>query len=385
MNYATHEAMDKTLELAKALIARPSITPQDAGCQELLIERLEPLGFRIWRLRFGEVDNFWAERGGDAPVVAFAGHTDVVPPGSLAAWASDPFTPVVRDGRLYGRGAADMKSSLAAFVTAIEEFFERRPGHAGTIALLVTSDEEGVARDGTAHVVEWLEEQGKRIDYCIVGEPSSVKTLGDVIKIGRRGSLNGKLTVHGVQGHIAYPQRARNPIHLAAGAILELARTEWDRGHEPFPPTTFQISNIHGGTGADNVIPGELQLEFNLRYSPAVTDKELEQRIEAVLHRHALDYTLAWRLSGSPFLTRVGPLLDAARQALRAELSVEPELSTAGGTSDGRFIAATGAQVVEIGPSNGTIHQVNEHLPIAELEPLTRVYRRILELLLPAQ
>ncbi len=365
------------------LIARPSVSPRDAGCQELLIERLEPLGFRIWRLRFGEVDNLWAEHGSGAPLVAFAGHTDVVPPGPLAAWRSDPFTPMVHDGRLYGRGAADMKSSLAAFITAIEEFLALHPEHPGTIALLITSDEEGVARDGTAKVVEWLSGQEKRIDHCIVGEPSSLRTLGDVIKTGRRGSLNGRLSVRGIQGHIAYPDRTRNPIHMVAAVIQELVATEWDQGHEQFAPTSFQISNIHSGTGADNVVPGELELEFNLRYSPAVTDKELEQRIEAILQRHGLDYTLAWRLSGRPFLTRAGALIDAIRQALRSELAVAPQLSTGGGTSDGRFIAATGAEVVELGPFNGTIHQVDEYVPIDQPQRLARVYRHALELLLP--
>jgi succinyl-diaminopimelate desuccinylase len=364
------------------LIRRPSVTPQDAGCQNLLIERLEPLGFEVFRLRFGDVDNFWAQRGTETPLVALAGHTDVVPPGPRDRWQTDPFAPTIRDGRLYGRGAADMKSSLAAFVSAVQDYIGRYPDHHGSIGLLVTSDEEGVARDGTVRVVDWLGQQGKRIDHCIVGEPSSVTKLGDTIKIGRRGSLGGRLTVNGKQGHIAYPQHALNPIHAVMPALVELVNMEWDVGHENFPPTSFQISNIHAGTGADNVIPGKLEVQFNFRFSPALTDTDLEQRVETVLARHHLDYALEWRLSGRPFLTPTGVLVDAVRQALRTELALEPELSTSGGTSDGRFIAAAGAQVVELGPWNGTIHQVNECVPVADLPRLARVYSRILELLL---
>ena len=374
--------MDKTLALAIELIRRPSVTPTDAGCQDLLIERLEPLGFEISRLKFADVDNLWAQRGNKTPLVVFAGHTDVVPPGPRDKWDSDPFTPEVRDGFLYGRGAADMKSSLAAFITAIEHFLQHRPKTAGSIALLITSDEEGVAQNGTAKVVEWLHQQGKKIDYCIVGEPSSVNALGDVIKNGRRGSLNGRLSVRGVQGHIAYPQLAQNPIHLVAPALAELVSLRWDNGFENFPPTSFQISNMHAGTGADNVIPGQLDIEFNFRYSPAVTDAELRQRTESLLRRHQLDYALSWRLSGKPFLTPAGTLVNAVRQALRSELQREAELSTAGGTSDGRFIAPTGAQVVEVGPVNATIHKVNERVCVTDLDALARVYATTLGLLL---
>jgi succinyl-diaminopimelate desuccinylase len=374
--------VDETLALAMELVRRPSVTPADAGCQELLIERLQPLGFEISRLKFGDVDNLWAQRGNQAPLVVFAGHTDVVPPGPRDSWHSDPFTPELRDGFLYGRGAADMKSSLAAFVTAIKHFVRHHPQHPGSIALLVTSDEEGVAQNGTAKVVEWLGRQGKSIDYCIVGEPSSVSALGDVIKNGRRGSLNGRLSVRGVQGHIAYPQHAQNPIHLIAPALAELVSLHWDNGFENFPATSFQISNVHAGTGADNVIPGRLDIDFNFRYSPAVTDVELRQRVESILERHRLDYTLTWRLSGKPFLTPVGTLVDVVRQALRTELRREAELSTAGGTSDARFIATTGAQVVEIGPVNATIHKTNECVRVADLEALAKVYTTTLHLLL---
>jgi succinyl-diaminopimelate desuccinylase len=372
---------DATLELTQALIARPSLTPKDAGCQDLLIARLAPLGFEVQRLRFGEVDNFWAQRGRGAPLVTFAGHTDVVPPGPLDAWHSDPFTPVIRDGKLYGRGAADMKSSLAAFITAIEDYIDREPNHPGTIGLLITSDEEGVARDGTARVVEWLRTQGKKIDHCIVGEPCSVHTLGDVIKNGRRGSLGGKLCVKGLQGHIAYPQHARNPIHMLVPALAELVTQQWDEGYENFPPTTFQVSNIHAGTGADNVIPAELEIEFNFRYSPAVTDAELSRRVEAILARHHIEHTLSWRLSGKPFLTPAGTLVHAAREAIRQELAVDTQLSTAGGTSDARFIAPTGAQVIEIGPVNASIHRVNEHVLLSDLPRLARLYARLLRAL----
>jgi succinyl-diaminopimelate desuccinylase len=374
--------VDRTLELAMELIRQPSVTPHDAGCQDLLIEHLEPLGFEISRLKFGEVDNFWAQRGDEGPVVVFAGHTDVVPTGPRGSWDSDPFTPQMRDGYLYGRGAADMKSSLAAFVTAIATFVSSYPRHRGSIALLITSDEEGVARDGTVKVVEWLSQQGKTIDYCIVGEPCSEDTLGDVIKNGRRGSLNGRLSVRGMQGHIAYPHLARNPIHLVAPALAELVAIRWDDGHENFPPTSFQVSNIAAGTGADNVIPGTLELEFNFRYSPALTDTALRERVEQVLQRHELDYSLSWRLSGEPFLTPAGRLVDAARAAIRSELSLDPTLSTAGGTSDGRFIARTGAQVVELGPVNASIHQVNERIRVADLAALAKVYTRMLAFLL---
>ncbi len=374
--------MDKTLELAMDLIRRRSVTPNDAGCQQLLIGRLEPLGFEVHRLRFGDVDNFWARRGRGAPLVVLAGHTDVVPPGPREAWESDPFAPEVRNGYLYGRGAADMKSSLAAFVTAVESYIEQNPDHRGSLALLITSDEEGVARDGTAKVVEWLQKNGQQIDHCIVGEPSSTQTLGDTIKIGRRGSLGGKLSVKGTQGHIAYPHLARNPVHLTAPALAKLVATKWDDGHESFPRTTFQVSNIHAGTGADNVIPGKLELEFNLRYSPAVTHTQLRSRIDEILAHHDLDYTLEWRVSGEPFLTAEGVLLETARQAIQTELGQKPESSTAGGTSDGRFIAPTGAQVVELGPVNATIHRANECVPVGDLPGLAGVYTRMLAKLL---
>jgi len=373
---------NKTLELAKQLIARPSITPKDEGCQQLMIARLEPLGFRVERLRFGDVDNFWARRGAAKPLLVFAGHTDVVPTGPHAQWTSDPFAPEVRDGLLYGRGAADMKGSLAAFITAIEDFVGQHPGHSGSIGLLITSDEEGPSIDGTAKVVEWLTARGEHIDYCVVGEPSSHERLGDVIKNGRRGSLSGHLTVHGRQGHIAYPQHARNPIFDFAPALLALVQTEWDRGNEYFPPTGFQISNIHAGTGAENVIPGHLEVHFNFRYSTAVTETQLRERVEHTLTSHGLRYDLAWSTSGKPFLTPAGRLVDAARAAIHDELGLETRLSTEGGTSDGRFIAPTGAEVVELGPRNATIHQIDECVTVADLAALARTYRRVLEYLL---
>jgi succinyl-diaminopimelate desuccinylase len=373
---------DKTLELAKQLIARPSLTPKDEGCQELMIERLKPLGFEVHRLRFGAVDNFWARRGSAKPLVVLAGHTDVVPTGPKEKWTSDPFVPTVRDGFLYGRGAADMKGSLAAFITAIEDFVARHPDHKGSIGLLITSDEEGPSVDGTVKVVDWLEARGEKIDCCLVGEPSCVKTLGDTLKNGRRGSLNGRLTVHGKQGHIAYPHLVRNPIHLAAPALAELAGIEWDRGNEFFPPTSFQISNIQAGTGAETVVPGQLEVRFNFRYSTAVTDTGLKARVEEVLKRHGLQYDLNWALSGLPFLTQPGTLVDALRAAIRAELGVETTLSTSGGTSDGRFIAPTGAQVVELGPLNASIHQIDECVRVEDLASLSRVYARTLAKLL---
>lgn len=373
---------DRTLELAKQLITRPSVTPDDAGCQELMIERLKPLGFEIHRLRFGNVDNFWARRGTAKPVIAFAGHTDVVPTGPKEKWTSDPFTPTIRDGFLYGRGAADMKGSLAAFITAIEDFVVRHPNHKGSIALLITSDEEGPSVDGTVKVVEWLEARGEKIDYCLVGEPSCVKCLGDTLKNGRRGSLNGLLTIHGKQGHIAYPHLVRNPIHLAAPALADLAHTEWDRGNEYFPPTSFQISNIHSGTGAENVVPGHLDLKFNFRFSTAVTEDELKTRVEDTLKRHMLDYEIQWSLSGKPFLTQPGALVDALRTAVKNELGVDSALSTSGGTSDGRFIAPTGAQVVELGPMNDTIHQIDERVSVEDLGNLSRIYYHSLASLL---
>ena len=373
---------DKTLELAKQLIARPSVTPRDEGCQELMITRLEPLGFKVERLRFGDVANFWARRGSTDPLMVFAGHTDVVPSGPVASWTSQPFQPEVRDGYLYGRGAADMKSSLAAFVTAIEDFLAKHPQHQGSIALLITADEEGPAVNGTVKVMEWLASQGKKITYCLVGEPSSLAVLGDTIKIGRRGSLNGQLRVNGKQGHVAYPHLAKNPIHVLAPALAELTSTEWDQGNADFPKTSFQVSNIHGGTGVDNVIPGTLEITFNFRFSTAVTDAELRTRTEEVLVRHNVDYSLRWTLSGQPFLTQGSVLIDAVSRAIRDELGVTTKTSTTGGTSDGRFIAPTGAEVVELGPLNSTIHQIDERIALTDLTQLSRVYRRVLENLL---
>lgn len=374
--------MLSTLELAKDLIARPSVTPDDAGCMELIGARLRALGFELHRLRFSDVDNLWARKGGEGPLFAFAGHTDVVPTGPLAQWTSAPFAPQIRDGHLYGRGAADMKGSIAAMVVAVERFVEKHPQHHGSIAFLLTSDEEGPSINGTVKVVEWLQARGERIDWCIVGEPTSVNRLGDTIKNGRRGSLNGKLIVHGVQGHVAYPDRADNPVHRAAPALAELCAIEWDRGNEFFPPTSFQISNIHAGTGADNVIPGELEVVFNLRYSTELTRERIERRIEEVLQRHALRHTLTWRHSGAPFLTPKGKLVNATRSAIAERLGVETELSTSGGTSDGRFIAPTGAEVLELGPINASIHKIDECVLVDDLERLADVYEEILRRLL---
>lgn len=373
---------DRTLQLAMELINRPSVTPDDHGCQDLMIERLQAIGFDVERLRFEDVDNFWARRGSDGPLVVFAGHTDVVPSGPPGDWDTDPFEATIVDGKLYGRGAADMKSSLAAFVTAIEDFVAAHPDHKGSIGLLITSDEEGPSINGTVKVVEWLKHNNIQIDYCVVGEPSSEKELGDIIKNGRRGSLNGKLRVLGKQGHVAYPHLAVNPIHLAAPALTELANELWDDGNEYFPATSFQISNIHGGTGAENVIPGAVQVDFNFRFSTAVTEAELRQRTEDILRRHGLRYELEWRLSGNPFLTPVGMLVDAARGAVKQALGREPELSTGGGTSDGRFIAPTGAEVLELGPLNKTIHQTNEHVAHSDPAMLSTIYRLMLEKLL---
>lgn len=373
---------DRTLELARQLIARPSITPNDEGCQDMLIARLEPLGFRCERLRFGDVDNLWAVRGSTKPLVVFAGHTDVVPPGPRTAWTSDPFQPEVRDGMLYGRGASDMKGSIAAFVTAVEDFLARSPEPKGSIGMLITSDEEGAATDGTVKVVDWLQRRGIVMDYCVVGEPSSTKELGDSIKIGRRGSLNGRLVVHGRQGHVAYPHLVRNPIHLVAPALAEFAQTEWDQGDEYFPKTSFQVSNIRAGTGADNVVPGTLELQFNFRFSTATTEAELRTRVEDILRKHMLDYEIVWSLSGNPFLTQGTKLIEATRAAVRRHLGMDPERSTGGGTSDGRFIAPTGTEVIELGPLNATIHQVDECIPVADLARLSRVYGGILDELL---
>ncbi len=370
-----------TLELAMELIRRRSITPEDAGCQNLLAERLERLGFRVERLRFGEVDNLWARLGDDAPLFAFAGHTDVVPPGPVERWQSPPFEPTLQDGCLYGRGAADMKGSIAAMVTACERFLATsRP--AGSIAFLITSDEEGPAVDGTVKVVEHLEKRDEKIDWCLVGEPTCAERLGDTLKNGRRGSLGGRLRVFGKQGHIAYPHLAQNPVHAALPALTELCATEWDRGNAFFPPTSFQISNIHAGTGATNVIPGELEVSFNFRFSTEITDAELRRRVESILEAGGFDYALEWTLSGQPFLTPAGRLVDAARAAVGEVTGLEPQLSTSGGTSDGRFIAPTGAEVVELGPLNATIHQIDERVGVQELEQLSAIYERILDRLL---
>jgi len=374
--------LESPLELARALIARRSVTPADGGCQELIAQRLEAAGFACEHLRFGEVSNLWARRGSERPLLCFAGHTDVVPPGPLEQWLSDPFVPTLRDGRLYGRGAADMKSSIAAFVVAAEAFVNERPAHGGSLALLLTSDEEGPSIDGTARVVELLRQRGEGLDFCIVGEPSSVALLGDMIKNGRRGSLSGRLTVHGTQAHIAYPQLGRNPIHMLAPALAELVATRWDEGDEFFPPTCWQVSNIHAGVGATNLIPGSLELDFNFRFSPASPAASLRERFEAVLRRHKLDFQLQWSLSGNPFITPPGELVDAVKRAIRDNTGRTPELSTTGGTSDGRFIAAICPQVVELGPPNATIHKLNENIELEVLEQLPRIYLDTLRALL---
>ena len=377
-----------TLRLLETLIARPSVTPDDAGCQALLSARLAPLGFACETLCFGpeaaRVTNLWALHRGSrpGPTVVLAGHTDVVPTGPLAAWTSDPFVPSHRDGRLYGRGAADMKTSIAAMTVAAEEFVRQHPNHAGSVALLFTSDEEGPSVDGTVKVVEALQAKGERLDCCIVGEPTSVDRLGDMIKNGRRGSLSAKLTVHGVQGHVAYPQLASNPIHLLAPALAELAAMVWDAGNAYFPATTWQVSNIHAGTGVGNVIPGEVVVDFNFRFSTESTPDQLKARVVDLLARHAVPHTLAWTLGGSPFLTRPGTLSAALSAAIQAETGATPVLSTTGGTSDGRFIAQVCAQVVEFGPVNASIHKIDEHVQVADIEPLKNIYRRTLEALL---
>jgi succinyl-diaminopimelate desuccinylase len=374
--------MTDALELTRALIACPSVTPADAGCQALMTERLAASGFRIETLQFGSVTNLWARRGDAGPVLCFAGHTDVVPTGPLEEWRSDPFTPVIRDGVLYGRGAADMKSGLAAMVTATEEFVAAHPDHRGSIAFLITSDEEGPSVDGTKRVVEALKARGETIDWCIVGEPSSGQRVGDTIKIGRRGSLSGRLTVHGVQGHVAYPQLAENPVHTLAPALAELTARTWDAGDAFFQPTTFQISNLNAGTGAPNVIPGELKARFNLRYSPVQTVEALKKTVEDILARHGVRHTIEWYVSGEPFYTPPGELSQAAVDAISAVTGAAPQLSTGGGTSDGRFIAPLGAQVVELGVTNATIHKVNECVRIEEIGLLHRMYRGVLDRLL---
>lgn len=374
--------MSDTLELTKQLIALPSVTPVDHGCQQLIAERLAPLGFQAEYLNFEEVENLWLRRGSTGPVFCFAGHTDVVPTGPLTAWESAPFQPEIRDGLLYGRGAADMKGSIAAFVVAAENFVREHPEHQGSIAMLITSDEEGPSKYGTVKVVETLEARHEKITWCLVGEPSSSKRLGDIIKNGRRGSLNAKLTVHGKQGHVAYPQLADNPIHRVAPALAELAAEVWDHGNEFFPPTSFQISNINSGTGANNVIPGTLEALINFRFSTELTEAEIKQRTENILNKYVTNYYLDWNLSGNPFITGRGKLVDASVKGIKEIVNIDTELSTSGGTSDGRFIAPTGAEVVELGPCNATIHQINECVAVNDLDDLTAIYQRILEHLL---
>jgi succinyl-diaminopimelate desuccinylase len=373
-----------TLALAKNLIARPSVTPEDAGCLDHIMQRLSAIGFTCERMDAGGVANLWARRGTQGPVFCFAGHTDVVPPGPREAWSSDPFHPELRDGQLYGRGTADMKSSIAAMVTACEDFVATHAEHAGSIAFLLTSDEEGPATHGTVHVIEQLEARGEKIDYCLVGEPTAENHVGDIVKNGRRGSLNGRLVVHGRQGHVAYPHKAINPIHLLAPALAELAAIEWDHGNDHFPPTTFQVSNLNAGTGATNVIPGTIDVWFNFRFSTEQTAEGLRARVEDVLARHGIQDAVEWNLSGNPFLTPAGALVDAARIAIQNVTGLDAQLSTSGGTSDGRFIAPTGAQVLELGPINASIHQVNEHIDVGQLDELHAIYHAVLnELLSP--
>ncbi|MBN0986484.1 succinyl-diaminopimelate desuccinylase [Amphritea pacifica] len=374
--------LSATLELAKQLISRRSVTPEDDGCQELMIERLEALGFHIERLQFEEVTNFWARRGSKGPLFCFAGHTDVVPTGPEANWDHPPFDPVIEDGFLCGRGAADMKGSLAAFITALERFLEHHPDHDGSIALLITSDEEGPFVNGTTRVIDHLEARNEKITWCIVGEPSSTVKVGDVIKNGRRGSISGDLTIRGVQGHVAYPHLVENPIHLAAPALNDLASEVWDEGNEFFPPTSLQISNIHAGTGATNVVPGHIDVQFNLRFSTEVTAEQIKERTYAILNRYGLNFDINWTLSGNPFITDRGDLVDACIDSIKAVTGLETELSTSGGTSDGRFIAPTGAQVVELGPINATIHKVNERVKADDLDTLSSLYENIMAKLL---
>ena len=374
--------MSEVLALARELIARPSVTPEDAGCQAMVAERLRRAGFACESMRHGAVDNLWATHGNGGPVLVLLGHTDVVPPGPREAWGSDPFVPEIRDGMLYGRGAADMKGSVAAFVVALERFVAAHPAHPGTVALLLTSDEEGDAIDGVRRVAETFRERGQRIDWCITGEPSSTARLGDLLRVGRRGSLSGALTVRGVQGHVAYPEQARNPVHEALAALAELTGRRWDEGYESFPPTSLQVSNVAAGTGATNVIPGALRVDFNLRYNPHWDAPRLESEIEAMLARHGLDFELRWHRSGEPFFTPEGPLRAAAREVLSEVAGAAPEESTGGGTSDARFIAPLGAQCIEVGPVNASIHKVDEHVSVADLEALPGLYLALVEKLL---
>jgi succinyl-diaminopimelate desuccinylase len=371
-----------TLKLACDLIARPSITPDDAGCQEMLIERLNAIGFECETMVFDDVTNLWARRGSEAPLLAFAGHTDVVPTGPLEQWHSDPFEPEIRDGMLYGRGAADMKSSIAAMVTACERFVEQHSDHQGSIALLITSDEEAIAINGTVKVIETLEARGEKIDWALIGEPSSQSQVGDVVKNGRRGSIGAKLVINGIQGHVAYPHKVDNPIHRAMPALHELVRHEWDQGNSFFPPTSFQISNINSGTGVHNVVPGHAEVWFNLRYSTEIDAHKIIETTRSILDKHELDYDIDWSISGYPFLTPEGELVNAAQQAIQQHVGITPSLETTGGTSDGRFIAPTGAQVLELGPVNESIHKLNEHVSVDDLEQLSKIYETMLEQLL---
>ncbi|TNF87601.1 MAG: succinyl-diaminopimelate desuccinylase [Gammaproteobacteria bacterium] len=371
-----------TLQLASDLIARASVTPDDAGCQAMLIERLGAIGFECETMQFDDVTNLWARRGQERPLLAFAGHTDVVPPGPLEKWYSDPFVPEIRDGVLYGRGAADMKSSIAAMVTACERFVQQHPDHFGSIALLITSDEEGKAVNGTVRVIETLEARTEKIDWALIGEPSSHDRVGDVCKNGRRGSIGARLTIHGVQGHVAYPHKVDNPIHRAMPALHDLARHQWDQGNQFFPPTSLQISNINAGTGAHNVVPGHAEVLFNLRYSTEIDAGQIKETTRVILDKHELDYDIEWSISGYPFLTAEGELLRAAEQAIRQHTGLVTDLQTTGGTSDGRFIAPTGAQVLELGPVNDSIHKINEHVNVAELDTLSDIYQSILQTLL---
>ena len=370
--------MSETLELLTELIKRESITPLDAGCQDMLAERLSKAGFREERLNFADTKNIWLRRGETKPLFVFLGHTDVVPPGPLDHWESPPFEPTIRDGQLYGRGSADMKSGIACFTTAVERFIKNHPDHFGSIAVMLTSDEEGIATHGIVKVVEVMEQRNEKIDWCLVGEPSSNNKAGDVIRVGRRGSLCAKLTIHGIQGHVAFPEIAENPIHSFAPAMAELICEEWDNGNEYFPPTRLQVSNINGGTGAENVIPGTVDVQFNLRFSTELDEESIKQRVHAILDNHQFNYDLDWRLSGNPFLTQPGPLIDAAHAAIKSVTGFDPLNDTGGGTSDARFIAPTGAQVIELGPLNNSIHKVNEHVGIEDLETITQIYEQIL-------
>jgi len=376
---------NETLELAKALIRRKSVTPADEGCQQLIIDRLAPLGFKPEVLVCGDVTNLFIRHGDTKPLLVLAGHTDVVPPGPIEKWHSDPFVPTIREGKLFGRGAADMKTSIAAFVIAAERFVKDHPDHPGTVALLITSDEEGLSVDGTVRVVEELKRRGEKIDYCIVGEPSSAQVFGDTIKNGRRGSLTGRLVVQGVQGHVAYPQRAKNPVHLAAPALAEMAATVWDKGNEYFPPTTWQVSNVHAGTGAQNIIPGSMQVDFNFRFSTESTPDGLKARVKEILDRHGLEYTIDWVQGGKPFLTKRGRLVDTLASVVEKVSGVTPEVNCTGGTSDGRFIFDICPEVAEFGPVNRSIHKVNEAVALEEIEPLAEIYRLAIGELLGAR